>query len=225
MIQKTAVFPPSAQCASKRPCTSEKDKPDHCWPVANQRSYWTFHKGKYTDLSVLDRLYNTSETKSRTLWIKFCIPHSVLGARISPGVLWIQMNSTNQSCIGLGPRFSSLLDLLSAVHWEIHPQQMGFCSGLVLMLWGEWAFFELQRVKWKSKSNKNPKWSCPWADVFRPQPSKSMYKKTLTTIGKQIVGTLCTSRKELQKWGKNHFVLLNHTYLLNIDTRWLPICW
>lgn len=108
-----------------------------------------------------------------------------------------------KSRIGLGPKFPS--NPLSAVHWEIHPQQMGFCSDLVLMLSGEWELFELQRLKWKPKSNQNPKWSCSWADVFRPRPSKSLYKKTLTTLEKQIVGTLCTSRKENYKNGEKTF--------------------
>lgn len=57
-----------------------------------------------------------------------------------------------KSCIGFGPRISSLLYLLSAVHWKIHQKQMGFCSGLILMLSGEWELLELQNRSGNQKA-------------------------------------------------------------------------
>lgn len=64
VIQKTAVFLPSAQCASKRPCTAEKDKLTlgRLWSIEDLVEH-------STDFSVLERLYNTSKTKSRTFWV------------------------------------------------------------------------------------------------------------------------------------------------------------
>lgn len=101
---------------------------------------------------------------------------------------------------------------------------MGFASGLVLTLSGEWELFELQRQKWKSKSNLNPKWFCPQADGFRPLWLKSLYNRASVTIEKYIFWhSVHFKKKALQKWGKKHFSVAK-SYLLT--KYWYQMsCW
>lgn len=156
---------PPSKCpiCFKRPCTAEKDKPDSWWPVV---------KGLIEHFKREKTLTSVSWAGYLTL-VKLSPEHfgssfTFLTQRLVPGFLLVcsgfKWALQTKSCIGLGPKFSSLPDLLSAVHWEIHSQLLGFC--LVLMLSGEWELFELQRLKWKPKTNQNPQWSCPWTDVF-----------------------------------------------------------
>lgn len=164
VIQKTGVLLPSAQYASKGPVLLRKIN-------LTLGGLWSI-KGLIEHFKREKTLTSVSWAGYLTL-VKLSPEHfgssfTFLTQRLVPGFLLVcsgfKWALQTKSCIGLGPKFSSLSDLLSAVHWEIHPQLLGFC--LVLMLSGEWELFELQRLKWKPKTNQNPQWSCPWTDVF-----------------------------------------------------------